>query len=206
MFTSLKLGPQASQVVLALSLMGACTSCSWMSAGQVTPKPNVPTPQDGSGDAQRIYYKIDPLEQLRAEGGAIRQGLEEIPAFSEVVFMSEAPSNGLFLKVSVEQDSRASFVNLWLLVSAFTLGAVPFYETGHVSHVTFDVYENRELKRSFTYEVVHRGLYWLGTPLAKPFLPSDWSDSLTSPQVSQGAFRATAHQVWRDLRGEGLLH
>lgn len=195
-----------SRALLVVGLAVVLSSCSWMGAGVVGPllgDAEVPT---GAPSTKRVYYNIDLRAEYRAIADVIRQGLGKEAGESEAVYMSEPPDHGLFYKVTLDRQPHTALSNFWMFVSALSLGILPFYDhEGERVSVRYDLYADRQFKRSYTYMVSRRGLFWLGTPLVKPFLPSDWSESVVDNQVWLGAFQATARQAMKDVKKDGAL-
>lgn len=190
--------------LLAVGLAIILSSCSWMGAGSVSPLWREADAPAVAPSTKRVYYNIDLRVEYRAIADAIRQGLGKEAGQSEAVYMSEPPDHGLFYKVTLDHQPHTALSNFWMFVSVLSLGILPFYDyEGEQVSVRYDLYTDRQLKRSYTYLVSRRGLFWLGTPLIKSLLPSDWSESIIDEQVWHGAFRTTARQFVRDITKDG---
>lgn len=107
---------------------------------------------------------------------------------------------------AVEPSSKRVYYNFWGFLSVLSLGILPFYDhEGERVTVRYDLYVDRQFKRSYAYLASRRGLFWLGAPLVKPLLPSDWSESIVARDVWLSVFRTTARQVMADVKRDGIL-
>lgn len=192
--------------LLAVVLAVVLSSCSWMGVGSVSPlwrEADAPAVESSS---KRIYYNIDLSVEHRTIADAIRHGFGTGAGRSEAIYISEPPNDGIFYRVTLDRLPRPALSNFWGFLSALSLGILPFYDhEGERVSVRYDLYVDRQFKRSYTYLASRRGLFWLGTPLVKPFLPSDWSESIIDYEVWLSAFRATARQFVKDAVKDGAL-
>mgnify|MGYP003507290785 FL=1 len=197
-------GRRVSCTLLAVGVAAIVASCSWMGAGSVSPSIGEAEFSTGPISPQRVYYNID-LRLNRAIADAIRQGLGKGAGQSEAAYISEPPAHGLFCEVSLDRQPRKALSDVWMLASVLSLGILLFYDDeGERINVRYDLYVDRQFKRSYTYVVSRRGLFWAGTPLIKPFLPPSWSESIIDDQVWNSAFRATARQFVMEIIKDGV--
>lgn len=192
--------------LLAVALAVVLSSCSWMGVGSVSP-----LWRDGDAPAvepssKRVYYNIDLSLEYGAIAGAIRQGFGTDAGRPEAVYISEPPKDEIFYKVTLDRRPRSALSNFWGFLSVLSLGILPFYDhEGERVTVRYDLYVDRQFKRSYAYLASRRGLFWLGAPLVKPLLPSDWSESIVARDVWLSVFRTTARQVMADVKRDGIL-
>lgn len=126
-------------------------------------------------------------------------GLLDNPTFKESVYMSEPPEKGLFCLIKLTRESRPPLTMAWAFLSGISLALIPFVDSsGDRYVVTYDLYVDKDLKKSYQYEIVARGLIWLGAPLLKPFMPADWKESLVNEKVLEKAFHSTVRAFWQD--------
>lgn len=190
--------------LLAMALTVVLSSCSWMGVGSVSPlwrDADAPAVEPSS---KRIYYNLDLSLEYGAVADAIRQGFGTHAGRSEAVYISEPPKDGIFYKVTLDRRPRSALSNFWGFLSVLSLGILPFYDhEGERVNVRYDLYIDRQFKRSYTYLASRRGLFWLGAPLVKPLLPSDWSESIVAQEVWLRVFQTTAWQVMEDVKKDG---
>jgi hypothetical protein len=79
-----------------------------------------------------------------------------------------------------------------------SIGPVLPYYSGHAGHlIRYDLYVDGELKRSYRYEVIKKGVAWVG------LLPFAWVNFFTDDH--QDACRAVLHRFIRDVDRDGYL-
>lgn len=187
-----------------LTLWASLASCAWMSVGQVTPQPDdfsVPPYRGGNG---KIYYAVRQIDVGKEMFQSLQLGLLDNPTFKESVYMSEPPERGIFCLITLTRESRPPFLMAWAFLSGISLALIPFVDSSGARYVvTYDLYIDKELKKAYQYEIIERGLIWLGAPVLKPFMPADWKESLVNGKALQKAFLSTARAFWHDAHEGG---
>jgi hypothetical protein len=190
--------------LFALILWGFLASCAWMSVGQVTPQLDDFSVQPYRGGNGRIYYAVREIDVGTEIFQSLQLGLLDNPTFKESVYMSEPPERGVFCLITLRRESRPPFMMAWAFLSGISLALIPFVDSsGERYAVTYDLYIDKDLKKAYQYEIVARGLIWLGAPLLKPFMPADWKESLVNQRALGKGFLSTARAFWHDAHEDG---
>ena len=196
-------------LVCALTL----TSCA-LTAYRDVPLLDVRTPPLPRRDIQ-IYFRVDPIAYFRqatyaAEGDffyrfpariedydELRRVFEENGVFAAAKAAVVPPDKGVYCSVQVEYVPLSKGEAFFLSLSHASAGIIPSYNgtSGHV--VTYELYIDKELKKSYEYKIGTKQFIWLG------LLPISWVNWLTYDLGD--AFRATTYQFFVDAALDGYL-
>ena len=177
-----------------------------MSAGRITPQPDDFKLPANTEKSSRIYFDLYPIRPSRDLIDPLRRGLEDNPTFMEAVYISEPPKEGVFCNITFAREPRSPLLWAWVLVSGISIGIIPFYDDyGDRLTLTYELYVDSDLKKSYQYVIIARGLWWIGAPLLKPILPSDWTGSIADSENYDRAVIGTARAFWLDAHADGFF-
>jgi hypothetical protein len=175
-----------------------------MSAGRVTPQPEDFQIPSNTEKSARIYFYFYPIPYSHTID-ILRRGLEDNPTFKEAVYISELPNQGVSCSITFSIEPRSPFILAWAIFSGLSMGTIPLYDAHGDRHtVTYELYVNGDLKNSYQYLITMKGLWWIGAPLLKPFLPRDWTGSLDSENYAKAVI-GTARAFWVDAHEDGFF-
>ncbi len=169
-----------------------------------------------------IYYHVDPTAYFdqavhavnspspRPYGGTLpyphvlREAYDELNRvflenriFSRSIATSTPPEKGLYCSVDVNYILPSWLAENALFVSLTTFTFLPSYG-GVPSHIVrYDLYDGKELKEIYRYEIRTKHATWF------VFLPFAWVNLFTYDL--KDAFRATAYQFFLDAERDGYF-
>ena len=193
--------PASAQGVLALlTLVFAVSSCSWMDVSTITlhfePIDDLSEVSPGSP----IYFDVG--KDLNSD--AFQRELDAHLGIQKWVHVTAIPQNGIFCKVLSEREPRSPMMWAWVAVSVLSLTAVPYYDGyGDRTTMSYELYIDGDLKKSYQYRITVSGLMWIGAPLVKPFLSADWVFLDTASENE--AFMSTIRAFLVDAHRDGFL-
>lgn len=82
---------------------------------------------------------------------------------------------------------------------------VPLYDSDYRMTLTHELYVNKDLEKSYSYQIIARGLMWIGTPLLKPLLPSEWTFGVFDADSRNTAIIGTALAFWQEAHEDGFF-
>ncbi len=197
------------QVLLSLTTV-ALTSCivtyrdfPRVDASAPLPKKSVP-----------IYYYVDPLDlhaKALANAGAgydfpfpsresyeeLRRAFSDNRAFSEAIPASSPPAKGIYCSVDVTHTPQSELAGGFALASITLLTLSPAYSASSVDEVQFELFVDRELKKTYRYRVTKVKGTWI------VLLPFAWINLFTPNRTD--AFRAAARQFFLDAERDGYF-
>ena len=93
-----------------------------------------------------------------------------------------------------------------MMVSVLSMYTVPIIDLdGDRILVTYDLYIDRTLRKTYRYAIVSPGMLWVGTPLIKPLLPATWTQSIWNDADWNNAIIGTAKNLWLDAHQDGYF-
>lgn len=161
-----------------------------------------------------IYYDVDPLDLhakalLNAGAGydfpyPSRESFEELRrAFTDTHVFSEAipawspPQKGIYCSVEVIHTPQSTLAGGFALASITLLTLTPAYSASSVDTLQFELYVDKELKKTYRYRVTKVKGTWI------VLLPFAWINFFTPSRTE--AFRAAAHQFFLDADRDGYF-
>jgi hypothetical protein len=197
------------RIPISLSLLVCAlisVSCSWMAAHQVTPHPDDFKTPSGTEKSATIHFNFYPPHIPSNGIKPFQRGLEDNPTVKEAVYISEAPKEGLFCSITIEIRPGTPLFYTWAYVSGISLGMIPFWDVNGIQRIfTYKVYVNGNFSKSYQYVSTIKSVFWIGLPLLKPFLSSDWTNSVANGEDYDKAIIGTGRAFWLDAHADGLF-
>ncbi len=162
-----------------------------------------------------LYYHVDPLAYLektihtvrrdpfdvdfptRETYEELRRVFAETQMFSRTINSYEPPEKGIYCSVDVTYKQLSKGGQIFTTLTFFTFFFLPSYTdtSGHI--VRYELYIDKERKKTYRYEITRARGMWLG------LLPFIWVNLV--PPREADAFRATAYQFLLDAERDGYL-
>ena len=145
-------------------------------------------------------YKLEPRYATWAGYDELERIFEESRIFSKTIASDTVPEKGIYCAVAAAAKPASGlahffhgFAEPWLPPSQM----LPYYsgEAGYV--VEYELYVDKELKKTYQYEITKKGVAWI------LLLPFAWINFFTYSE--EDAFRATAYQFFLDAERDGYL-
>ena len=173
---------------------------------------------DGSAPLSKknvpIYYDVDPLDLhakalLNAGAGydfpypsrenyeELRRAFTDTHVFSEAIPTSSPPAKGIFCSVEVIHTPQSTLAGGFALASITLLTLTPAYSASSVDTLQFELYVDKELKKTYRYRVTKVKGTWI------ILLPFAWINFFTPSRTE--AFRAAADQFFLDADRDGYF-
>ncbi len=191
-----------------LSAFLACTLA--LTSCLVTYK-DFPSVDGQSSPTQRktfpIYYHVNfPEAQVARFAGletastlhhVLERAFEENQVFADAIIAINPPERGIYCSVTVTVKPRSVLSQGFAFVSGQAGGLLPVYsgEGGYL--VRYELYIDKQLKKTYRYEITEERFLWLG------LLPFIWVNFFT-PSAKE-AFLATAHQFFHEAELDGYF-
>ena len=122
------------------------------------------------------------------------------------------PETGVFCSLYLEEFERPTLISAWQVMSILTATLIfPYYDSSLGYRVTYGLFVDAVLKKSYQYEVKGGLLFGGMVLLVRPFFSGDWAvqmnsstDPKTSPELRKAIGR-TLSRFAEDARRDGLL-
>jgi len=154
-----------------------------------------------------VYYHVNFPSELPSRYGVpfgslglrheLERAFEENQVFADAIIALSPPQRGIWCSVTVTVKRRSVLARMFEGASGGAYGLLPAYsgEGGYL--VRYELYIDKQLKKTYRYEITEERLVWLG------LLPFVWVNFFTASQ--KDAFLATAHQFFHDAELDGYF-
>lgn len=151
------------------------------------------------------HYPLFPI--WRCNEGNLTQDLVDLGVVREVIVESAAPQKGIYYAATITSEPVSGPLEILAILldpvailsrGILSIGPVLPYYSSHAGHIiSYELYIDHELKKSYRYEITKKGVAWIG------LLPFAWVNLFTNDQ--QDACRAALHRFIRDVERDGYL-
>ncbi len=197
--------------VAMLCRLSAFLACTLALTSCLVTYKDFPSVDRQSSPTQRktfpIYYHVNFPSELPSRFGVpfgslglrheLERAFEENQVFADAIIALLQKERGIYCAVAVTVNPRSVLADWFLFFSGRMLLLLPVYsgEGGYL--VRYWLYIDKQLKKTYRYEITEERLVWLG------LLPFVWVNFFTASQ--KDAFLATAHQFFHDAELDGYF-
>ena len=129
---------------------------------------------------------------LPIEFEVLRRALETV---SKPILTETPPDKGTYIVAYKTRKSSSAASQVFCLLSAVTLSAIPCYSGSSGYTVIFNLYQDTVHKKTYKYEVTEKVFIWIGVA---PFI---WVNGLTT--TYERAFEVTTNRFLHDVKRDG---
>lgn len=150
------------------------------------------------------HYPLFPI--WRCDEYKLLQELVDRGVVREASVELSVPQKGLYYSTTITSEPVSGPLEFLILLDPvailsrgiLSIGPVLPYYSSHAGHIiSYELYIDHELKKSYRYEITKKGVAWVG------LLPFAWVNLFTNDQ--QDACRTALHRFIRDVERDGYL-
>lgn len=151
------------------------------------------------------HYPLFPV--WRCNEGNLAQELVDLGVVREAIVELAAPQKGIYYSATITSEPVSGPLEILAVLldpvailsrGLLSIGPVLPYYSSHAGHIiSYELYIDHELKKSYRYEITKKGVAWIG------LLPFAWVNLFTNDQ--QDACRVALHRFIRDVERDGYL-
>jgi hypothetical protein len=99
-------------------------------------------------------------------------------------FTKTPSGSGIFCAVRLEENEPSAMSSFGMILTTWSLWLIPFYDSTIEYRVTYELFINASLKKSYSYLVRGKTMTWAFAPLAIPFMSDHWEILMLPPHQS----------------------